>query len=400
LFFQKRKEEMTTVLFVHGTGTREPRHSQVFTQEIKKSLKALRSDLNVESCFWGEKCGAKLHAGGASIPLYDTTRGSAYTEKEIALWGQLYRDPFYELRALAIVPSEVTISNAGRSKAGVELDRQVRTLTISSQLQAELNRSGISEFFLPARAVIVSSTIYIDAIKTISQSADAHRIAIGRAIVAEALLQCKKKEVYAPILIDSELRDEMVQSVIQALGGSGHKVRDRLLEELFRVAGTVWVEPHRGAITDATYPFAGDILLYQLKGKDVCQYILNDIKNVQSPVVLLAHSLGGVACVDLLIEERLGEQVPLLITVGSQAPFFYEIKALHNLEYPHPLPPHFPDWLNIYDQRDVLAFVGKRLFGQKVDDVLVDNDQPFPQTHSAYWRNKETWEAIARKLRR
>jgi surfactin synthase thioesterase subunit len=75
--------------------------------------------------------------------------------------------------------------------------------------------------------------------------------------------------------------------------------------------------------------------------------------------VLLGHSLGGVACVDLLIdpEEKERKQVKMLATVGSQAPYFYEINALSLLEYDEKteLPKYFPWWLNIYDRADFLS---------------------------------------------
>lgn len=88
----------------------------------------------------------------------------------------------------------------------------------------------------------------------------------------------------------------------------------------------------------------------------------------------------------------------LLVTFGSQAPFLYEINALHSLQYGEPLPAHFPDWLNIYDLRDFLSYVGAGVFPKKVQDVLVDNKQPFPRSHSSYWTNPATWRAVVPRL--
>jgi len=160
------------------------------------------------------------------------------------------------------------------------------------------------------------------------------------------------------------------------------------------------VQRRRGAITDATYPYAGDVILYQGRGDDIRRFIRDRIVAVardDPSVVLLAHSLGGVACVDLLAEEAL-PMVRLLVTVGSQAPFFYEIGALHRLAHDRPLPEHFPPWLNLYDLRDFLSYIGANVFPGRVQDVLVDNRQPFPQSHSAYWTNPSTWSAIVRHV--
>jgi pimeloyl-ACP methyl ester carboxylesterase len=140
-----------------------------------------------------------------------------------------------------------------------------------------------------------------------------------------------------------------------------------------------------------------DILLYQSRGDRIRSFIQETIQQAEPPVVLLAHSLGGIACVDLLVKQPLS-QVALLVTVGSQAPFLYEINALPSLEYGEPLPEHFPNWLNIYDLRDFLSYVGANVFPNKVQDVLVDNKQPFPRSHSAYWTNPATWNAIVPRL--
>lgn len=87
-----------------------------------------------------------------------------------------------------------------------------------------------------------------------------------------------------------------------------------------------------------------------------------------------------------------------MVTVGSQAPFFYEIDALASLSYGEPLPSYFPAWLNIYDGRDFLSYIGAGVFPGRVTDQRVDNGQPFPQAHSAYWRNDAVWQHVGRFL--
>jgi hypothetical protein len=88
----------------------------------------------------------------------------------------------------------------------------------------------------------------------------------------------------------------------------------------------------------------------------------------------------------------------LLVTVGSQAPFLYEINALQSLAYGEALPAHFPKWLNFYDLRDFLSYKGGKIFPGRVKDVAVDNRQPFPVSHSAYWENDAVWRTIKEEL--
>jgi hypothetical protein len=140
-----------------------------------------------------------------------------------------------------------------------------------------------------------------------------------------------------------------------------------------------------------------DILLYQTRGGQIRDFIQQQIEQAEPPVVLLAHSLGGIACVDLLVEQSL-PQVALLITAGSQAPFMYEINALYSLEFGQQLPEHFPQWLNLYDKRDFLSYIGSKIFPRRVEDLEIDSKQPFPRSHSAYWENDTTWQAIIPRL--
>ena len=121
--------------------------------------------------------------------------------------------------------------------------------------------------------------------------------------------------------------------------------------------------------------------------------------------MLLAHSLGGIACVDALIEAA-HPAVTALITVGSQAPLLHELDALGSLPLPRDaagrptgkagtLPAHFPRWLNIYDRQDFLSYCAEPVFGaSRVRDLMVDNQQPFPASHSAYWSNAAVWTPI------
>ncbi|NER96139.1 MAG: hypothetical protein F6J86_20230, partial [Symploca sp. SIO1B1] len=379
---------MTTVVFIHGTGVRQPQYGQTLRQ-IEQKLQEQRPDVQIAPCFWGEDFGAKLHSQGASIPLFDTTLalGEEEEEPELVLWEQLYRNPLYELQLLSVKPRDEGDTNFFEESPGEQLQSRLESLILSESLQAKLEEAGIAEVFDSARQLIVNSEAYRQAMAAASEPLGEYCDALSRGIVAQAMACCEEKFLYPPVLTDAKLRDEVVQLLSSALGdadlGIGSWVGEKLLQ-LAMPTVTAQVQKKRGVITSNVSPMSGDILLYLSRGEGIRGFIKETIEPLEPPVVLLAHSLGGIACVDLLVQESL-PQVKLLVTVGSQAPFLYEINALHSLPYGEPLPDYFPDWLNIYDLRDFLSYIGANVFPNKVQDILVDNQQPFARSHSAYW---------------
>ncbi|MEH1889804.1 MAG: hypothetical protein V7K92_10220 [Nostoc sp.] len=392
---------MTTVIFVHGTGIREREYKDTF-EIIEQKIHAQRPDIKVAPCLWGA-LGAKFNDNRASVPLEDATLALSQPEEDadIVLWGQLYRDPLYELRLLSLKPKPIKSENAFGKKPRDILQSRVASLTPTSQLEAKLQEAGIAEVFEQAREAVIRSEPYKRALLTVSESDLSEYYApIARAVVAQAMFISEQQEKFPPILTDAQLRDKVVELLTLALTETELGLGGWLLKpfvELAQYGGTNYVRGNRLELTDKISPMPGDILLYQTRGEKIRAFIQEQIEEAEPPVVLLAHSLGGIACVDLLVQQQLS-QVELLVTVGSQAPFLYEINALYSLEYGQLLPEHFPEWLNIYDLRDFLSYVGNRIFPDRVQDVRVDSRQPFPRSHGAYWTNAKTWEAIISRL--
>ena len=400
---------MTSVLFVHGTGVREPAYTETFTW-VRETLLQQAPGLTVAPCSWGEVIGVKLHADGASVPDYALTRTleGAGEDDDVALWARLYTDPLAELRTRAFAWGDGAVAGSLPPSAA-EMDARLRGLTPSADLAAALTEGGIADVFPDARDAVAGDESYQAALAGVGDEParlDRLRRAVAQAVVAQAMADKERQGTFAPILTDAAWRDEVVGLVGQALGGAGDDEEDRSLGGW--VAGRVFdlvvalgdvahIERKRGAITDAAYPGAGDVARYLSRGAPVRDFIRARLLGLPAPVVIVAHSLGGVASVDLLAQEAL-PQVRLLVTVGSQAPFLYEIDALPSLRYGEPLPPTFPAWLNIYDPRDFLSYIGAGVFGDRVVDVEVDNRQPFPRSHSAYWTNPATWQAILAHL--
>ncbi|WP_206790695.1 triacylglycerol lipase [Amycolatopsis sp. MtRt-6] len=380
------------VVFVHGTGVRGESYARSFAR-IKA---ALPGGTQFSGCFWGATEGARLSAGGVSVPRYDSTRGErdAAAEEELALWAVLYTDPWYELRLLRYAGDEAENLPPGAVPPAVALRAQVEGFTPSDPLRTELAAAGLEQAFGEALTALVASPEFDDAAETAALDPVEHRKAVARAVLAHAL-------VATACAIDGETRDALVERLIDELHGYGRGIGDWLARPLKGIAArtvTSLVGRRRGSVTDAVSPAAGDILRYQARGAGIRDAIRQAVTDSgAAEVALLAHSLGGIACVDLLVSGKIPE-VDRLVTVGSQAPFLYEIGALASLEPPDPLPGHFPSWLNIYDPRDFLGYVGQEVFPGRVTDVEVDNRQPFPQAHSAYWDNRAVWAAVGEFL--
>lgn len=379
-----------TLLFVHGTGVRAVGYAatlRLIEAQVAKQLPTVR----VEGCCWGDTEGARLNADGRSIPGYDASGGHAPTEEDeiLAMWSVLYTDPWYELRLLRSLPKTLAPLNA--VPPAVELREQVQQFAPSDSLATALTVVNLRERFDDALGALRAAPELGQAAATAPRDPLEHRRAIGRALIAHAIVSA---EDAGEPPVDGAIRDALVEQVTDELRGYGLGIGEFLLRPVKGVAVrtiTRKLTGDRGAISDAAGPFAGDVLRFLARGRGCRDYVRQRLADqLRDPVVLLAHSLGGIICVDLLVRERI-PKVAALITVGSQAPFLYEIGALPSLMYPDPLPDYFPTWLNVYDRRDVLSYVGAGVLGPRVTDVEVDNRQPFPQSHSAYWTNPAVW---------
>ena len=401
---------MPTLLFVHGTGVRQVNYNET----LQLITEAMGVSAEVLPCYWGD-LGSQLGAAGQSIPAYDSTRRSLNLEADIihsqsysiALWQALLVDPLHELRSLGLKPH--TFVPPFQQTQGQQLIQEGLQLELSEPLRALLLRGGIepATFDTARREVLVSQALRT-ALGDANEDLGEYRAAMARAWIATAAnhahadkLQSTGELWWPALVLDVDLRTLTEKLLIEALGGEERGVAQWVMHHLswpLRWGFTQWGANRRGAFSDAAYPIAGDIMLYQARGEAIRARIRDHILAAAEPVHLLAHSLGGVACVDLLATEAL--PVQQLITVGSQAPFLYEINALPCLPFGHPLPASLPPWLNIYDRRDFLSYIGASVFPGRIVDRCVDNRQAFPASHSAYWWNSEVWEAIRSTLPR
>jgi hypothetical protein len=396
---------VSTIIFVHGTGVRRARFAETLGL-VARLIADIRPDATIKGCFWGERFGAALSAGGASIPSGNSGRsapdlGSPYTVDDISLWSLLYAEPTIEMAGARTSRSDV-LPAPGRTHPGAELAERARQAVTRDDVKALADAAGLGATLIAAATALTTSGNVQDALADAELFSDLPQL-LARAIVAEAVKRSTEEVDAEPPSLDGAARDALVEGLSLAigptLGGRGWTgAGGSAARVAWRLAGARAVERRRRSILDVASPLAGDVMLYLARGQEIRSFIAKHVREAgPGPVTLLAHSLGGVACVDLLASEP-GLQVSKLITVGSQAPFLYEIGALPMLESPNELPEGFPPWTNVYDPRDLLAFVASGVFRGRARDFSVDSRQPFPWAHSAYWSLRRMSEILAAEL--
>ena len=377
-----------TLLFVHGTGERLAAVAP-FLSELQRQLDRFHIDCELDECIWGDAIGAEFE--GKSLPDY--TEGAALTEQdrlEEAEWSYLDADPLFGLRLLAIPGETANTKQALRAEPMWELAlNEIRKYEPSSDLLALLHRGGLHGAWPAAWQELLGNPIVKAAFRASANNTAEPAQALAQAIVAKVIGDAGAK---GALPVTRTLRAKLVERL-----KFDWKVDVKSIGTMIANFVTGRLRTHRQEWSTSASLKVGDILLYQRHGKRVLEFLADKIARCQTPVVLMAHSLGGIACVDLLSGPTAPANVTKLITMGSQAPLFYEFDALAHLRPGDDLPPHFPEWLNFYDRNDFLSYVGGRLFS-KVRDVEIRSGLPFPASHSGYFQADETWEEIKRFL--
>ncbi|MFG2605598.1 hypothetical protein ACGFT2_18940 [Streptomyces sp. NPDC048514] len=332
--------------------------------------------------------------------------GEGDLDADVEFWGLLYLDPLLELRLLTEEAPRAEQAPGARPP-GEALAAAAPALTADAGLRGLLDAAGIARDFPAAVAAVLTAPDGRRFLR--APAADGETDALARAFVAEAVRRRSGAQGPAAAF-DGTARDAAVARITALLPGAPPAVdapgthRGPVTRRVGRLAGRLALRlaaaqavKRRSALTDAAHPAAGDVLLYLSRGAALREALAQAVLAAEPPVVLLAHSLGGIAALDLLVLRPLPE-VELLVTVGSQAPFLYELGALPSLEHGTPLPAHVPRWLNVYDRRDLLGYVGAGVFPGRVHDIAVDGRQPFPLAHSAYWSNPELYRVLAPEL--
>ncbi|MEU9978889.1 alpha/beta fold hydrolase [Streptomyces sp. NPDC051014] len=333
-------------------------------------------DADVVPCYWGDAFGSSLGAGGASIPGAATTRGTGDPEEaDAAEWLLLLTDPLCELRVLgALGTTEDALAMPGLRSAGERVADGLRTLPRDlsrgagdeDELTRVLQDTGLLDGYGGALDDLADSDEFRDACAVVQDDVSAAELttAVSRAVVA--LLLAGAGEA---VICTGDERDQMVDLLSGRLGGTARgavlRVSGVLLKLGQRLTPQSVLDRKRGEATSAGASAVGDILRYQARGGPLRDHLAQLIARSPEPPVVIGHSLGGIAAFDALALAAIRQEplsVRLLVTVGSQAPFLHELGALAGLPPGATLPPGFPQWLNIYDRRDLLSYLASPVF--------------------------------------
>jgi hypothetical protein len=397
---------MPEILLVHGTGVRRVsyvRSLALVRWQAEKYLKGVK----VHPCLWGEQEGASLTLGGASIPTYDQQPAAVISAAEAdaidrASWAMLREDPLFELRLLPNVASRPDDDDGSplRDSPGEISCQLVSNVQPPDEFMTILQARNLDGYWDSAKRNFTKLSDLDSILKNANRDPKEVSRALARGLVASLVNEAAKD---GQIEFSSATRDSLIDWLIPLLGERALAPFDWITNIMMGAAkriGTDKARRSRRALTDASYPAAGDVLLYQKDGAGIREFIKKQIAAVPGDVIILAHSLGGIAAVDLLAMEDLSGKVKGLVTVGSQAPLLYEIGALRSLRCDHqardPLPPHFPKpWINFWDPNDFLSYAGESVFGpQNVKDIRVESNLPFADSHGAYWDHVPVWKEI------
>jgi hypothetical protein len=376
-----------SILFVHGTGVRLPGFERTFEKAVEVAA-ACGVERTFFPCAWGDPLGVEFK--GLSMPDVPSEDQLAKQEEDFAQWSWLLEDPLFELGTLTIKDSSADQSlpdPSGPSPWEAKWT-EVQAYKPSQPLCALLQRGGLEDLWEPAWNAVLHASVTLPAFEASAHELPEVYRALARALVAQLHVEATSRNRPGP---SATLRSKLLSRLIEDWGQAVLGLTN-FFYKLVERAGTRFVRQRRNAFNQAVALPLGDVLLYQTFGEKIRSYISEAMAECPPPVTILAHSLGGIACVDLLAKNHLAK-VDGLVTLGSQSPFMHEIGALSSLKSNERLRPDFPPWLNIFDRNDFLSFVARRIFPCTID-FEVASGQPFPESHSAYFGNEEVWTRI------
>lgn len=398
---------LTSVILVHGTGVREVGYARTLAR-FRAGLASRCPDVTVLPCAWGDALGALPSGGPSLIPGKTTQQKSSAKaavngpDEVMARRYILDIDPLHQLSLIALAWQhrlKADLEFPGEETASAALQKYIAELPGQQALWAELGNAGLTASFRESLSSIAESDVVTQALARIridDGEWSEFVTALGEAVIARAARE-------ADVDLGPEQRQRLVDLVVGAFHGGqlgiGRLFFGAALETTMRLGGAFAEQRFRGPLDNWANPSVGDILRYLAFGETVRDFIEDRAAAAAKPIILIGHSLGGIACLDLLASRPISA-VTQLITVGSQGSRLYQIGALPNLPEGSELPESFPLWTNIYSRYDLLSYLAEPVFAPHVTDVEIASSRAMPAAHSAYFTNSKFYELVSGLVRR
>lgn len=396
---------MATVLFVHGTGVRADDLADTL-RLIEDGCRAFAPDVDrVLAPAWGEDCGV----GGGNTGLLpepgpddDAGPAPAPDGDGTLPWASLLADPGLEIRVTAAAQA------ADPQDGGPGYGRDVRDTVLAAPAEFAWDDHA-PDVRVPARALLDTAARLLAGDDDPSVGDDAWdwfaaaggNIVLARALTAQFVLLAGEHHV----LPDGFDPAGMIDGLEETLGGreQGGRAKAAIAGAAIAYVGgsRKRIRKYRDRIHASADLFVGDILVYQAHGARARDYLARQIDALDGDVVVVGHSLGGIVAFETLTGADYGPRVRLF-TVGSQVSRLYRYGALATLARGG-TPAHWPTrWTNAHCPQDLLGFPARPDFGDDVPvtDLRIDTGLLFPDAHSGYWGQRETYRVIAELARR
>ncbi|MHC6176559.1 hypothetical protein [Glutamicibacter sp. X7] len=387
---------MSNVVLVPGAGVRGSLREN-FERQAGEQILRLRPKARITTIAWSDELGARLLGGGESIPEF---RGSIAAHLEmpdtqddgmLRVWSMLDIDPLAELKA-----RYSPVDPGSAASETVEIGEIAVRLEQSAEVHACLKKLHLEASFSAAMTVARSYDAYFAAAHTPTP----HTGALARALTA-AIIKANDTTLGGLTAVDGVHRRELEEAIAHAITTDHRQVPTALsLTDWLLQLATDWIARYRAELTRFAAPYFGDLTMYLSRGAAIRKLIKDHIDALPAgPTSIVAHSLGAVACLDLLLSADLAP-VQEFISAGSPAGLLFELNSLPSLPYTpdfHP-PAGFPRVSNVYDPRDLLASRNASFFGPTSRDYPVDTEAPFPRNHGAYFGHQPFYELLDQLL--
>jgi hypothetical protein len=373
--------------YERGVATRDAFFRRFLLREHQPSGS---EPVSIRNPYWGGH-GGRLRWGGASLPLEDFESLGSEDAAFVAL--QAAADP----DGLVDSPSMALLTVARRSLAeAVDLAWSAAALAEAGEAEAlaELGEHAVAYTQRHPRPA------WIDEVRT-----------------DQELLTRLQQEL---VLTPGRRGEEPVEAAgYESLGladgwNAVRRGASRLRAAATGLVGRSAAERIRPAAVPPLVSFLGDVFVYLHEqaavARPIGEIVEADLRAAAEqrtdadPLVVVAHSMGGVITYDLLTSAAKDLRVDLLVTAGTQVGFFEELKLFSSSDpsIPDgddarvPLPAAIRLWINIFDYNDLLGFQcssiinGVSDFAYRTGSLL--------KAHSQYFLQPGFHERLARRV--